>query len=113
MNTGERAVGHERFWEVAEPFLASGRLVEGTRMGHQCLRAADGDGFVATVERGTGALVVKLPAARVAQLIDDGTGEPFAPAGKVFREWVALPEPDDERWTALLEESIDFVAPPG
>ena len=49
--TGERSDEHAEFWEVAEPFLASGRLVEGTMMGHQCLRTAAGNGFVATVER--------------------------------------------------------------
>lgn len=106
---GTRDPEHERFWELAEPHLASGRLVEGTMMGHQCLRSAATDGFVATVTRMTGNVVVKLPKDRVAELIDQGTGLPFAPAGKVFREWVELPELDEEAWTALLEESIAFV----
>lgn len=35
MTTGDRADEHQTFWEVAEPFLGSGRLVEGTMMGHQ------------------------------------------------------------------------------
>jgi hypothetical protein len=109
MNTGNRPDDHQRFWEVAEPYLASGRLVEGTMMGHQCLRCADGHGFVATVERGTGSLVVKLPRERVTQLIDAGEGRPFAPAGKVFREWVLLTGEEEERWADLIEESIDFV----
>ena len=30
------------------------------------------------------------------ELIADGTGEPFAPSGRVFREWVTIPEPDVE-----------------
>ena len=107
--TGERSEEHGEFWEVAEPFLASGRLVEGTMMGHQCLRTAAGNGFVATVERSSGNLVVKLPRARVAELIEVGEGLAFAPAGKVFKEWVALPEFDEARWTELIEESMEFV----
>lgn len=110
MKIGERAEGHERFWDIAEPLLASGRVVEGTMMGHHCLRAAAGDGFVATVERSSGNLVVKLPKDRVSELIEAGEGAPFAPAGKVFREWVLVDSDDDERWTELLEESLSFVS---
>lgn len=106
---GTRDDGHEHFWELAEPHLASGRLVEGTMMGHQCLRSAATDGFVATVARRTGNVVVKLPKSRVAELIDEGAGLAFAPAGKVFREWVELPGLDEATWEGLLEESMAFV----
>ena len=106
---GTRESGHERFWELAEPHLASGRLVEGTMMGHQCLRSAATEGFVATVARKTGNVVVKLPKPRVAELIDEGVGLAFAPAGKVFREWVELPDLDEPTWEGLLEESMTFV----
>jgi len=34
---------------------------------------------------------------------------PFAPSGRVFREWVAFAVPDDEQWTALLDEAKAFV----
>ncbi len=105
---GQRDDKHEAFWDVAEPFIGSGALVEGTMMGTQCLRSAKG-GFVATVERDTGALVVKLPKARVGQLIEDGDGESFAPAGKIFKEWVAIPSFDESQWTELINESMDFV----
>ncbi len=107
--TGDRTAEHAEFWEVAEPFLASGRLVEGTIMGHQCLRSAASNEFVATVERSSGNLVVKLPRQRVAGLVEKGEGLAFAPAGKVFKEWVALPTFDEARWTALIEESMGFV----
>lgn len=106
---GERRPEHEQFWELAEPHLASGRLVEGTMMGHQCLRSARTDGFVATVTRSAGHVVVKLPRDRVDELIEQGVGRPFAPAGKVFREWVELPGVGDATWDALLAEAIDFV----
>lgn len=106
---GTRDDQHRGFWDVAEPFIADGRLVEGTMMGHQCLRSASNDGFVATVERATGSLVVKLPRNRVTELIASGSGEPFAPAGKVFREWVAVPAFDETTWSAMIEESLHFV----
>ena len=106
---GDRSADHAEFWEVAEPFLAAGRLHEGTIMGHQCLRATTGDEFVATVERSSGNLVVKLPKARVDELVESGEGLAFAPAGKVFKEWVAVPTFDEARWSELIEESIAFV----
>ena len=109
MNDSDRSDDHGRLWDVAEPYLGSGRLIEGTMMGHPCLRCAKGNGFVATVERGSGHLVVKLPRERVAALIDAGEGQSFAPAGKVFREWVLLATDDDQRLVELLVESIGFV----
>lgn len=78
-------------------------------MGHPCLRATSGGGFVATVERSSGNLVVKLPKDRVTDLIGSGEGLAFAPAGKVFSEWVAIPKYSAERWTELIEKSIAFV----
>lgn len=106
---GTRDDDHAAFWDVAEPFLGSGRLIEGTMMGHQCLRLAANDQFVATVEHETGNLVVKLPKTRVAELIAAGDGLSFAPATKVFKEWVAIPVFDEAKWTALIDESVDFV----
>ena len=94
---------------MAEPFLATGGLVEGTMMGHQCLRTSMSDQFVATVERSSGNLVVKLPRGRVADLIEAGDGLAFAPAGKVFKEWVSIPVYDEAQWTALIDESMGFV----
>lgn len=106
----ERDPRHEAFWDIADRFITAGSVVEGTMMGHHCLRAATGGGFVATVERSSGDLVVKLDRARVQELIDTGEGRPFAPAGKVFREWVAVEGHAPDRWADLIEESIGFVA---
>jgi hypothetical protein len=54
--------------------------------------------------------VVKLPEQRVTQLIAAGDGQPFAPAGRVFRAWVAVPRPDRQRWSRLLAEARDHAA---
>ncbi len=100
---------HDRFWDVADEFIATGRVEEGTMMGHHCLRSTKGGGFVATVERSSGDLVVKLPRTRVGELIESGDGREFAPAGKVFRGWVAVSPAGTDQWASLIEESIEFV----
>ena len=96
------------FWDLAEPLIASGRAVEGELMRSRCLRV--GGDFLAMPEYRTGDLVVKLPAARVAELIDQGVGLAFAPAKRVFNEWVQVPGRDEALWSALLDEALDFVA---
>jgi hypothetical protein len=79
-----------------------------TMMGLPCVRL-DGR-FFASLDRRSGALLVKLPRERVGQLIAGGHGEAFAPAGRVFREWVAIPRPDRRRWRSLLTEARDNAA---
>ena len=87
--------GEELFWELVEPMYADPSVRRSTMMGLPCVRR-DG-AFFASLEHRSGALLVKLPRHRVEQLITDGQGQPFAPAGRVFREWVALPVPDRRR----------------
>lgn len=97
------------FWEIADELQADDpRIVEGTIMGGRCLRV--GTEFLALAGFKTGGLVVKLPAKRVTEIIAAGQGEPFAPARKVFKEWVSVPKTDREGWTALLLEGVAFVA---
>jgi len=56
-------------------------------------------------------LVVKLPASRVAELIDSGRGLPCSPRpGRPMREWVRLPALDEESCLAYLLEARTFVA---
>ena len=62
-------------------------------MGFPCLRV-NGDFFTSTDHR-TGELIVKLSKDRVQDLIQNGTGQPFAPAGLVFREWVLIKKISD------------------
>jgi hypothetical protein len=59
---------------------------------------------------GRGSLVVKLPAPRVAELIQAGVGAPFdAGKGRPMREWVALPDASRAEDLALAEEALIFV----
>ena len=106
------AAAEDRFWELCGPLLARDDTEEGKLMRSRCLRV--NSEFVAMIAR-SGQLVVKLSAERVDELIADGAGEAFAPAGKVFKEWVAVPAGDgavgdDSDWIELIEESHRWVA---
>src|SRR4051794_576980 len=89
---GAMSDGEALFWELVEALFADAAVHRSTMMGLPCVRL-DGR-FFASLDRRTGALLVKLPEQRVAQVIGAGIGEPFAPAGRTFREWVAVPQPD-------------------
>jgi hypothetical protein len=57
-------------------------------------------------------LVVKLPAAQVADLIRQGTGVPFQSGGRTMREWVAVELPDDDSgWATLMATAREYVDP--
>jgi len=97
------------FWQIATELKADDpRIVQGSIMNSPCLRV--GKEFLALVDYKGSGLVVKLPKARVAELIDKGIGQPFAPAKRVFKEWVSVPKPDRRRWRSLLLEGVAFVA---
>ena len=102
-------VAESLFWELADEMISAGAAHEGTMMGTRCLRV-DGE-FLAMVFHRTAQLVVKLPKARVSEVVYSGSGSEFSPAGRRFREWVAIDEVDRELWRSLLEEGRDFVAP--
>ena len=75
--------------ELTDDLLYDPAVGRSTMMGYPCVRRAGR--FFASFDTRAEALVVKLPRERVAELIADGTGEPFAPNGRVFREWVDGP----------------------
>lgn len=97
----------EFFWDLVEPLLGEPGIDEGTLMGFPCLRV-NGD-FFATCDHRSGHLIVKVHRDRVAELIDEGVGQPFAPAGRVFKEWVLVEERNEARWLELLGEARMFV----
>jgi len=95
------------FWRLADELLEEPAVTRSTMMGFPCVRLRGQ--FFACVDRRTGDLVVKVPPARVAELVAEGIGLPFAPNGRLFRAWVAIPIRDDEEWSALLDEARAFV----
>lgn len=95
------------FWDAAAPLLAEGLIDEGTIMGGPCVRA--GGEFVGMPHHKGPGIVVKVSRERVDELVASGEGKPFAPAGKVFREWVLIEHHDEDLWRNLLRESAHFV----
>ncbi len=95
--------------ELTDDLLYDPAVGRSTMMGYPCVRRAGR--FFASYDPRAKALVVKVPRERVAELTTDGTGEQFALNGRVFREWVTIPEPDPVVWEQLLAEARDFAAP--
>lgn len=61
------------------------------------------------------ALVVKVPAARAAELVESGAATAFEPRpGRRMREWVVLSAvgaaPDSAGWRAATAEAFDYVS---
>jgi len=57
-----------------------------------------------------GRLVLKLPAERVAELIDAGEGETYdAGKGRPLKEWVSLEPGRQDNWLGLATEALKFV----
>ncbi len=77
-------------------------------MNQRCLRF--GTAFLALVDTKGAGLVVKLSKSRVAALVARGEAVPFAPAGRTFKEWAAIPALDRRRWRALLDEAVALAS---
>ena len=88
--------------ELTDDLLYDPAIGRATMMGYPCVRLAGR--FLASYDDKAGCLVVKLSRERVAELVENGDGDPFAPAGKVFGEWVSIPTIDRELWQTLLAE---------
>ena len=107
MSPDARGSSRTLYEELTDDLLYDPAIGRATMMGFPCVRLAGK--FLASYDDRADALVVKLPRDRVAELVGNGDGEPFAPAGRVFREWVAIPTADPELWRTLLAEAVDFA----
>lgn len=105
--TADPTPGETKFWDLAEPVLARPGVEQSTMMGLPCLRVHAA--FFASCDRKTGDLLVKLPEARVDQLVEAGRALSFAPAGRRFREWAAIPYQRSRTWKRLIDEALAFV----
>lgn len=97
-----------RFNDLASELLAGDATVERGKMLHAPgLRT--GGKFFAFMSAND--IVVKLPAARVQELIASGAGRPCViRKGWPMREWVRLSSAAGTDLTALVTEARDFVA---
>ena len=93
--------------ELTDDLLYDPAIGRATMMGYPCVRLAGR--FLASYDDKGACLVVKLPLERVTELVESGAGDPFAPAGKVFREWVSITAVDRGLWERLLGEAVDFA----
>ena len=95
-----------RFARIAARLMADGRVSQARMFGATGLQ--QNGKYFALVYRG--ALVVKLPAARVAALVGTGKGAPFDPGhGRVMKEWIAIPPDQARLWGRLADEARAFV----
>src|SRR5215218_8006857 len=67
--------------ELTDDLLYDPAIGRATMMGYPCVRLTGR--FLASYDDKAGCLVVKLPRERVTELVQDGRGEPFAPAAEV------------------------------
>ncbi len=93
--------------ELTDDLLYDPSIGRATMMGHPCVRLAGR--FLASYDDTTRCLVVKLPHGRVLEFVENGDGDPFAPAGKVFREWVAITTIERDLWQSVLADAVDFA----
>ncbi|MFT5196983.1 MAG: hypothetical protein ACI85U_004023 [Candidatus Promineifilaceae bacterium] len=105
MNQDEKST---LFWDLAKPLMLSKNVEKGTMMGFPCLRTEKGK-FFASLEKNSSDLIIKVPADRVKQLIDDGVALAFAPNGRTFKEWATIPIPERELWHDLIVEAFEFA----
>lgn len=99
--------GKTRFWELAEDFLTRPGCTRSTMMGFPCLRR-DG-AFFACVHKDGSAMIVKMSRQQVQAVVEAADGLPFAPAGKVFKEWAAIPLDLHPSWSERLEAAWEFA----
>jgi hypothetical protein len=97
----------ERFDRIAERFRDEPSVTAGTGFGSNPGLRVGGKIFAMLSH---GALVVKLPAARVDELVADGAAGRFdAGKGRPMREWATVPAEHAARWQDFAEESFAFV----
>lgn len=97
------------FDDVSARLLHEDPDVERSRMfSSDGLKTRTNGKFFAAVSRER--LLLKLPAARVDELVAAGDGQPFHSGGRLMREWVLVEPADEAQCAAYLDEARGFVA---
>jgi hypothetical protein len=98
---------HDRFALIAVRHLTDPAVTEGTGFGSQPGLRINGKIFAMLVN---GELVVKLPRARVDELVERGQASRFDPGhGRLMKEWASVPMAEGVDWEALADEARAFV----
>ena len=97
----------DRFAQLRQRFAARPLVTEGTGFGHSSGLRVAGRIFVIFREN---EVTVKLPMARVDELVGRGVGARFQPGhARVMRQWLTVPSAHAGAWEDLAEEAFDFV----
>jgi TfoX/Sxy family transcriptional regulator of competence genes len=101
------ARAEQRFDLLAVQSLADPTVTQGTGFGSSPGLRTTGKIFAMLVNS---ELVVKLPKARVDQLVASGTGGRFDPGhGRLMKEWATVALDSSESWERLAAEALQFV----
>jgi hypothetical protein len=97
----------EAFERLVDRFAGDPDVTVGTGFGaSRGLRVND---RIFAIFHGT-ELVLKLPRARVDELVEAGAGQRFDPGhGRIMREWIALSATEVDRWPGLASDAIAYV----
>lgn len=106
------SIGPDMWRRLGDELVASDLAITwSTMMGFPCLRYEGA--FFASLDHRSDDLVVKLAADDVAARVAAGSGKPFAPTGKVFREWLAIEPAAEQTWRAAMADALAFVRSKG
>lgn len=108
-NSGDPAPENDpRFAPVASAFAHDPQVSRGTGKGFGS-GALKVNGKIFAMMSSRGEFVVKLPKARVDQLVRSGQGHYFDPGhGRLMKEWIAMPD-GQTSWVELAQEAHRFV----
>ena len=96
-----------QFERLAARFLGGPAIIAGTGFGSNPGLRVRNKIFAMLVR---GELVVKLPTARVDQLVASGAGARFDPGhGRLMKEWVMVAPRDGILWEDLATDALAFV----
>jgi len=105
---GESAAAHARFAPVVAALAGKRDVTRESRRGFGS-GALKVNGKIFAMMTPRGEFVVKIPRARVDELVNDGIGERFEPGpGRIMNEWLAL-DGRPELWIDLAKEAYLFV----
>ncbi len=99
----------ELFEQLAAHLLSQPHVDEGTGFGRMPGLRTNGKIFVMLCR---GELVVKLPRARVDELVAAGAAMRFGPRGdgRLMKEWATLSVEESPIWEPLAREALQFVS---
>ena len=101
------SAAEQRYLDLTEPLLGRAGVSRSTMMGLPCMRM-DGT-FFASFDHRTDDLLTKLPETQVDALVAAGKAHAFAPAGRRFREWAAIPA-TSRSWAKLIDAAAQHVS---